>query len=362
MTENLYDRSSILNFIKDKITSASIEGMKIISGNGFDKEYAALKESVGIRILTENTIINLTGKDTLEFLHRVSTNDVKDLENLKIRNTLFTNEKGRLIDRTTLVNLSDYFLLIGGKNTQALLSRWIDKYIIMEDIKLSDARNEYLALEIIGPQAESYLTQICGKCIDELTENELKKFEMDELSAMIFKQTGKNNFRKYCMILKIDDAVKTVDYLLNQNNIFDVNLVGERAYDHFRIEMGWPEAPNEINDNFNPYETNLIDEVNFKKGCYIGQEVIARLDTYDKVQKKMCGVIINDSIKEVEELTLIDNENNEIGFITSLSPNSHKTIGLAIVRNAYAEKENKLKAEAGNKKFEVTVAEIPFKK
>ena len=362
MTENIYDVIEIINFVRNKFNSASVDGSRLNSITGFENEYNALKETVGIRILTENTVIKLAGKDTLEFLHRVSTNDVKNLENLKIRNTLFTNEKGRLIDRTTLINFADYFLLLGGKGTQAILSRWIDKYIIMEDIKLTDGRNEFIVLELTGPQSESYLTQVCGKCIDELSLNEIKNFEMDELSAMIFKQEGNNNSFKYFIILKIQEAVKIIDHLLNQNNIFHVKLVGEQAYNHYRIEMGWPESPNEINANFNPYEAGLIDEVNFKKGCYIGQEVIARLDTYDKVQKKLCGVILEGTISNVGELNLLDNENKEIGFVTSLSPNSHSTIGLAIIRNAFAVKDNKLKAAVGNKIIDVTVTEIPFKK
>lgn len=352
----------MVNYVMNKFPGASVNGTIINSVSEFAKEYETLKNSVGIRILTENTLLKLTGKDTLDFLHRISTNDLKNLEELKNKNTLFTNEKGRLIDKTTIVRLEDGFLLLGGKGTQSLLSRWIDKYIITEDIKITDARKEFRVAELIGPQTESYLTQLCGKCIDELPENTVKNFEMDDLSAMVLKYTKKNGNKKYYMILKNDSAEKVMDYLLNQNNIFDVKLVGEDAYNHYRIEKGWAEAPNEINDNFNPYEAGLIDEVNFKKGCYIGQEIIARLDTYDKVQKKLCGIEISGTLSSELPLTLLDEENKEAGFITSLSRNSHSTIGLAIIRKAYSDAEKKLFAGSGIKKIEVTVKEIPFKK
>lgn len=352
----------MINYVKNKFPGASINGTIINSVTEFSNEYETLKNSVGIRILTENTLLKLSGKDTLDFLHRISTNDLKNLEESKNRNTLFTNEKGRLIDKTTIVRLEDGYLLLGGKGTQSLLSRWIDKYIITEDIKIIDARKEFRVAELIGPQTESYLTQLCGKCIDELPENTVKNFVMDELSAMVLKYTEKNGNKKYYMILKNDSAEKVMDYLLSQNNIFEVKLVGEDAYNHYRIEKGWAEAPNEINDNFNPYEAGLIDEVNFKKGCYIGQEVIARLDTYDKVQKKLCGVTISGTLSSELPLTLLDEENKEAGFITSLSPNSHNTIGLAIIRKTYSDAEKKLFAGSGIKKIEVTVKEIPFKK
>ncbi len=60
--------------------------------------------------------------------------------------------------------------------------------------------------------------------------------------------------------------------------------------DAYKIENGIPSDPNELNDLYNPHEAKLIDLVDFKKGCYIGQEVIARLDTYDKVQKHLVGL------------------------------------------------------------------------
>ena len=358
MLENSCNRTFIIDYIKNKFDTASVNGITINSVTSFDKEYLSLKESVAIRILSGNSIIKFSGKDTLDFLHRVSTNDLKTLEEFHKKNTLFTNEKGRVIDRATLIKFNDYLLLLGGKGTQGLLSRWIEKYIIMEDIKISDVRNEFTVLEIQGPQAESYLTQICGKCIDDLKNDQVKNFEMNELSASIFKQVDKNNLVKYFIILKNEEFQQTLDYLLSQNNIFDVNLVGEIAYNHLRIEMGVAESPNEINDNFNPYEINLIDEVNFKKGCYIGQEVIARLETYDKVQKKMCRVKLNQLVSSSEELVLYNEENKEVGFITSLSPNQHKTIGLAIVRKAFVAENIILNTIIDNNNVEVTVSEI----
>ena len=81
--------------------------------SSFKEEYNTVKNGSAVRINSDAVIIQLEGKDTLEFLHRVSTNSVKDLKPFEKKNTLFLNAKGRFIDRTTLINLENYFLLIG---------------------------------------------------------------------------------------------------------------------------------------------------------------------------------------------------------------------------------------------------------
>jgi folate-binding protein YgfZ len=121
---------------------------------------------------------------------------------------------------------------------------------------------------------------------------------------------------------------------MKQNHIFEPKLAGEKVRDLYRVENGLPSTPNEINDQYNPYEIDLIDEVDFEKGCYIGQEVIARLDTYQKVQRFLHKV----KIKSDQELELpgdiFDSGDKKVGSLTSLvkRPESIEQIGLGIFR------------------------------
>lgn len=285
MQDNIQNRESLIEYIKTHFNKSEFDGNKIEVISDIEEEYHTINEHVAIRLFTSHSIIKLVGKDTLEFLHRISTNDVQKLEELKVKNTLFTNAKGRLIARTALLNCKDSYLLLGGKDTQSILERWISKYIITEEIELTDGRNEYLVVEILGPHADAYLTQICGKCVDDISEDQLMNFEMDELTARIYKHKQNNKYLRYYLIVKNENVEKTIEFLLEQNNLFDVKLIGEKAYNKYRVLNNWPGTPYEINNNFNPYEASLIHDVCFTKGCYIGQEVIARLDTYDKVQK-----------------------------------------------------------------------------
>ena len=92
--------------------------------------------------------------------------------------------------------------------------------------------------------------------------------------------------------------------------------------------------PNELNDSVNPHEAGLLSEISFSKGCYIGQEVIARLDTYDKVQRKLKGIIIEGDCDCQSGMNLYDTTENEVGLITSITKSEliKKKIGLAYVK------------------------------
>jgi len=144
---------------------------------------------------------------------------------------------------------------------------------------------------------------------------------------------------------------------------FNFNFVGSDAYEIYRIEKGIPDSPNELSATYNPHELDLLNMVDFKKGCYIGQEVIARLDTYDKVQKKLKGLSFGEKLRPGEKYTLFDSEGKEAGVVTSttFSKKLDRAIGLGFVRRFYLEPGTKLSARSENSNpVQATVENLPF--
>ncbi len=327
-------------------------------------EYNALKNGAGIRFIPNSTIIQIAGKEALDFLHRISTNTLKDLNPFEKKNTLFLNEKGRLIDKTILLNLESFFFLIGSPDSDGKLFNWINKYIIMEDITVKDATGEYLLIELIGPQSESYLTLLIGDEIKNLNDKNILFTNADSFSFYLFKNPDVIGIKNYKLLVDKNKSVEFVEYMLQNKSVFDVNLIGEDAYNNFRIENGIVSSPNEINDNYNPHETNLIGDVSFTKGCYIGQEVIARLDTYDKVQRKMLGIIFPEKIELNGTSKLFDEEENDAGEITSAvySEALKKQIAVGFIRKKILNENKQIYFEAKGKKIPVIICELPFKR
>lgn len=354
--------SENINFLKTRFENIDMYSNSIKEYENVVNEYDLLKHGAAMRIL-HSSVLTMTGKDVSDFVHRISTNDVKSIgDNAKV-STLFTNEKGRVIDRTIYIKLPDKSLLIGHESERIRLARWIEKYIIMEDIKLSDDSENFTVFEILGPQADSYLTMICGKCIDILDYNRVIDILVDNISVRILKIKELNGRDKFWIMTKSENFSSVIENFLEQKSVFDFGMVGDDAYNLHRIQNGIPAVPKELNDNFNPHEGNIIDDVSFTKGCYIGQEVIARLDTYDKVQRQLKNFIIHDDPDfNGEILDIYNDKNEEIGQVTSLAKSfkDKSLIGLGYIRKKYISDSSAV-IKINNSKYNVEIKDIGCK-
>jgi len=137
--------------------------------------------------------------------------------------------------------------------------------------------------------------------------------------------------------------------------------MGEDAYETLRIESGWPVYSKDFDEEINPHETNMLPYVNFDKGCYIGQEVVARLDTYEKVQKHLMGIVLEDE-PQPNKKDPIFLDDREVGYITSVthSFDLNKTIALGYVRTKFIKEGADVRI--GSQKNEMTgkIAKLPF--
>lgn len=344
-------------------TSFPSNGFKVINRySDLDAEMDSLYSGAALRNISHLGLIELKGKDALDLIHRIGTNSIRDLPKEGVKNTIFTSEKGRIIGVSTLLNFEDYQILVTSRANKHKVMSWIKKYIITDDVEVNDANVKYNLLELSGPQADSFATLICGNVVSDIKPDSFKIVHSENLLFFLARLTSERNFNKFWFLSDFDNARKLIDYMLANKGIFNFNLVGEQVYESYRIEQGIPSAPNELNDQYNPHEAGLTDWIDFNKGCYIGQEVIARLKTYDKVQKNLAGVKFLEPIEPGQQFNLFDKSGNEAGIITS-SNNSLKLnepIGLAYIKNSFLTNGNQLTAKADNSTVNVEIHSLPF--
>ncbi len=340
-------------------------GIKFIAGfSDVEKELEILYNGAALRILSNYAIIELVGNDTLDFLHRITTNSVKNLQKEEIVQTIFTTEKGRILSVATILNFGSYQFLVIGKSNKERVTGWINKYIISDDIKVNDASYRFNILELSGEESDSFITLLAGSIANEIKPNSFKVINSEGILFFLAKITDFNGRNKYWILAEHENSIMLIDYMKENHGIFNFGLIGEDAYHEYRIKLGIPAAPNEINDQYNPLEAGMLHLVDFKKGCYIGQEVIARLDTYDKFQNYLNGVIFEHPIESDQHFMLLDNEEQEVGIVTSAVQSSeHKSsIGLAYIKKNFNEPGTILTAKNNENVTRVTVQELPFKK
>ena len=332
--------------------------------SSLDKEVYSLNNGVALKFMNTSSIIELKGTDSLDFLHRISTNSMKNLNKEEVKKTIFTSEKGRIIGVSTVMNFESYILLITGIYSKQKTMSWLNKYIIGDDVKLSDASHRFNLLEIVGPQSESFLSLFVGDAVNAVSDNSFKVVSADGILFFLAKLIDENGLRKYWILAEQENAKKLITNMVENKGPFDFNLIGEDAYNVYKIENGIASDPTELNDFYNPHEAKIINLVDFKKGCFIGQEVIARLDTYDKVQKHLVGLCFPEVVETNEKFTLLDDDKNEVGVVTSMaySPKIKKNIALGYLKRSLAVQGMKVTAKNDAKTMEVMVHELPFKK
>ena len=238
---------------------------------------------------------SLSGKDSLDLINRLSTNNISDVHN-EITKTIFTNENGRIIDIVSIWKINEEkLLLVCNTKNKNLLIEWIDKFTFEEEIHLNESNN----YELIHAFTDS--SKINFKDFD-LVDSDIKQFNDQFESFFISKSSFFNQHETIDLIFDKELSGEVNNILISQ----DFKELNNDQFLSFRIKNIIPYGQNEINLSFNPLELNLIHLIDFEKGCYVGQEVIARLDTYDKVQKKLImlnkinsGDLINSSGSQI---------------------------------------------------------------
>lgn len=306
--------------------------------------------------------IAASGADAIDLLHRMSTNDLLPLIDKPGigAQTVLTTEKGRIIDLITVLSHGRDALLItsGGKEDQVI--EWLDKFVIMEDAKFEKKSDEISQFLVFGPHALNFLQRLTEENLIGLENFHFIEIEIAGAKLMLQKtqriiESGWAIFAEKPQ----SDAIWT--YLQTEAEKSGGTVIDDDTYNLLRIEAGIPLAPNELNEKHNPLETTLVQAISWTKGCYIGQEVIARLDTYDKVQRHLMGIEMDKSFQNGSlPVQLTNAENEQIGEITSLaySPELDKKIGLAFIKTAFANPEMTVKA--GEEKVDAKLVKLPF--
>ena len=295
-------------------------------------EYLAITGAAAICDASHNGRLKATGADALDLLNRLSTNKVIDLQPGQGAPTILTTDRGRILDLVTVLNTGDHVLLLTSPDAQQPVMEWLDKYTIMEDLTVEDISGSTAMLGVWGPAARATLETAGGLPLAELplygsVETLVGGETVVVVSAQLPAWPG------YYVIGSAEAAPGIWQAVMQAGAL----PIGAEAYEAARVDAGLPVRGREMGDDYNPLEAGLIGCIDFAKGCYIGQEVIARLDTYHKVQKYLVKLAFEPGVSVAPGATLTQ-DGRAVGKITSVAttPTTGETIALAYVRTKNA--------------------------
>ncbi len=296
------------------------------------------------------------GIDGLGLLQRLSSNDVGELHVGQGVSTVLLTEKARIIDVATVLRREEDLLFLLSPGTQDEVRRWFASYTIMEDFKLRDISTDWRAVQIIGPQSPYVLQELGGAALDSMTPASWLRVTIFGVETIIVKQAPLCEFSFLLLFAAADEAafhagLQALDERLPQ--------LDESVFETLRIEAGQGRHGAEWSLDYNPLEAGLVQLISFTKGCYIGQEVIARLDSYNKVNKRIMG--FKGGQPAAPGTALFDGD-RVIGRITSTawSPELQSWLSLGYIRSAYANPAARVPARCDADEIELEIAHLPF--
>ena len=277
--------------------------------------------NLNVRIYTPSKykFIAVKGKDSIDLLDRLTTNDLKSLKSMEHAYSLLVSPKGKMIEMLSILNLEGQIILGCSEDSLNKVLEWIDFYTFGEEVEITLDQKEYQSkIMIMGENSISFINTIFG--IDmSLTEGKsmfiaLNKQLYGRIKLLIVNKNyfGFGHYEIYASREDVDYVLKL--FKQNRHNFKLVDYLNDDQFNNYRIVNNLAGYPTEINENYNPLEAGLKKYINFNKGCYIGQEVIARLDTYSKVKNRL--VLIKSDTEVDSELI---NQDKHIGNITSYS-------------------------------------------
>ena len=299
-------------------------------------EYAAAKRCAALYDSTHVGRLKATGADVLDLLNRLSTNLIDRIEVGSGARTVLTDERGRILDLTLVINMGSHILLVVGPQNREKVSEWIDKYTIVDDVALEDITLKTAMFTILGQEAEIVLSSLTGAGtgagVGGLDLYQWMDATIGRSPVQVLR-TGSPSLPAYEVIASPEEAPALWSELKDAGTV----TIGSEAYEAVRIEAGIPGHSSELIDTYNPLEAGLWDSISFNKGCYIGQEVIARLDTYGKVQRHLVSISFPADAHVEDGLKLV-HAGKEVGHITSVArlPETGGFLGLGYLRKEAA--------------------------
>ncbi|MGK7929281.1 MAG: folate-binding protein YgfZ [Spirulina sp.] len=270
-------------------------------------------------------LIRLTGEDRIQFLHNQSTNDIKRLQPGEGCQTVFVSSTARTLDLATVYATEAELLLLLSPGQNPSMMKWLDRYLFpMDRVKLADLSEEMAIFTLMGEGSDDFGQTLGWEGLSGQQEGIHKTFNLAGEEVRIAVGNGLA-LPGYTLIMSANSGAKLWAELVQKGAV----SAGDRVWEQLRIQQGRPVPEAELTEEYTPLETGLWQAISFEKGCYIGQETIARLNTYKGVKQRLWGIKLDAPIP-AETPIIIDEK--KVGKITSAIETPSGCLGLAYLK------------------------------
>ncbi len=330
---------------------------RVLTFGDVPAEYEAATQSCALFDETDRGAIGVTGEEATSFLHRLLANDVRGLEAGQGNRTLLLSPKGKILFDFDLARTATGIELSTPAGDAPKLLTALDMYLFADQVELTDLTEQHAPLALAGPQAEAVASKtLTGTLPTE--EHAFADLEFDGQPVRVTRLdvAGAPGYR-------LDGGPEVAALLWPALVAAGAVPAGVVTHDILRVEAASALSGADIDENIYPQEANLESAFSLDKGCYIGQEVVAKIDTYGGLNKRLVALRIehDDPIARGTAVTKIeDGEERELGLVTSWSYSFVLDTGLVL---AYMKKRHQdVGAEFSVGGAKAVIVESPVRK
>ena len=323
------------------------------------EEHLCIRKHSGLIDQSSRGRLAVKGNDRVEFLNGMLTNDISILTEEQGCYAVITDSKAKMLSDCRIYALPDQFLLDLEPGMIKKVHDHLDRYIIAADVTLENLTESWAMLSLYGPESSHVLTKALK--LDQIPEEEYssRAAMMGEFDLLCVRNdiTGEIGYDLY---LPVGGVEKLFNILMDAGT----RLVGWTALETLRIEAGIPRYGLDMDQSYFPMEAQLTQRaISETKGCYIGQETIARALAQGKMNRLLVGLEVKGEVIPQKNQAIMK-ENRAIGKITSAvqSPTLGKTIALGYVHRDFSKPGSTVSIIIDDQPIDATVVDLPFYK
>ena len=325
-------------------------------------EYTAVRNGVGLSDLSHRGKLRVTGDDRIKWLQSILSNDLLPLQPGQGRYSSFLTHKGKMLGHFRVYIQNDAVWLedVGevGEASFAALRKFL---LYGTKAKMENCADSWSLLLVSGLNAPETVKAAFGADVSALPLLHSMSLTINGQPALILRteETGEHDFE---VLLPADAVVPAWEQLLAAGAPFGIRTVGAQARELLRIEAGLPKAGPDLNEEIVPPEANLEGKAfSLSKGCYPGQEVVARMDTYGNVRRHLVGLTIQDGAVPPRGSKLFSGD-REVGWVSSaaFSPARNAVLAFGFPLRDFSAPNTELAVEVAGTRRPAIVHALPF--
>jgi len=297
----------------------------------FQLECEALATGAGLVDFGDRTLVELTGADRARFLHNLCTNDVLKLPPQAGCEAFLTNVQGKILAHVLVFTETESLVLETVAEQGPSIVKHLDRYLVRERVVLADRTDDWAEWFLAGPRAPQVLERLCGPLVPQQPWTSAQADIAGQ--AVCLRRVDIVGPSGFLIVGPRVAAAAIGDALVAAG----ATPVGPAAFEVARIEAGFPLYGRDITERNLPQEVARDDRtISFRKGCYLGQETVARIDALGHVNQLLVGLRFSGSEVLSPGLELFADA-AKAGYVTSaaFSPRQQCGIALAYIRRGH---------------------------